>query len=102
MHALPVNHLLFLYEQMTNFHGTPSNIGDIEATLLACHFIFTFHIKFMHVDLPELYYRFTQKNILRVYPKGTRFNSSNYNPLLGWMHGAQMVAFNMQVLLLYA
>ncbi|KAL3518059.1 hypothetical protein ACH5RR_020648 [Cinchona calisaya] len=40
--------------------------------------------------------RFTQKNILRVYPKGTRFNSSNYNPLIGWMHGAQMVAFNMQ------
>lgn len=41
--------------------------------------------------------RFTQRNILRVYPKGTRFNSSNYKPLIGWMHGAQMVAFNMQV-----
>ncbi|GMP89685.1 hypothetical protein CsSME_00041150 [Camellia sinensis var. sinensis] len=41
--------------------------------------------------------RFTQKNILRVYPKGTRFNSSNYKPQIGWMHGAQMVAFNMQV-----
>ncbi|GMN72377.1 hypothetical protein TIFTF001_051997 [Ficus carica] len=41
--------------------------------------------------------RFTQKNFLRVYPKGTRLNSSNYNPMLGWMHGAQMVAFNMQV-----
>ncbi|XP_021891784.1 phosphoinositide phospholipase C 4-like isoform X4 [Carica papaya] len=41
--------------------------------------------------------RFTQKNFLRIYPKGTRFNSSNYNPLIGWMHGAQMVAFNMQV-----
>ncbi|KAL2555666.1 Phosphoinositide phospholipase C 2 [Forsythia ovata] len=40
--------------------------------------------------------RFTQRNVLRVYPKGTRFNSSNYNPLVGWMHGAQMVAFNMQ------
>ncbi|XP_022890021.1 phosphoinositide phospholipase C 2-like [Olea europaea var. sylvestris] len=40
--------------------------------------------------------RFTQRNILRIYPKGTRFNSSNYNPLVGWMHGAQMVAFNMQ------
>ncbi|KAJ6803898.1 phosphoinositide phospholipase C 4-like [Iris pallida] len=40
--------------------------------------------------------RFTQKNMLRIYPKGTRFNSSNYNPLIGWMHGAQMVAFNMQ------
>lgn len=41
--------------------------------------------------------RFTQRNILRVYPKGTRVTSSNYNPHLGWMHGAQMVAFNMQV-----
>ncbi|XP_071724252.1 LOW QUALITY PROTEIN: phosphoinositide phospholipase C 4-like, partial [Rutidosis leptorrhynchoides] len=40
--------------------------------------------------------RFTQKNILRIYPKGTRFTPSNYKPLIGWMHGAQMVAFNMQ------
>ncbi|GAB4859945.1 Phosphoinositide phospholipase C 4 [Ancistrocladus abbreviatus] len=40
--------------------------------------------------------RFTQKNILRIFPKTTRFNSSNYKPMVGWMHGAQMVAFNMQ------
>ncbi|KAL6011084.1 Phospholipase C [Asimina triloba] len=40
--------------------------------------------------------RFTQKNLLRVYPKGMRVDSSNYNPFIGWMHGAQMVAFNMQ------
>ncbi|CAN1798110.1 Phosphoinositide phospholipase C 6 [Linum perenne] len=40
--------------------------------------------------------RFTQKNILRVYPKGTRITSSNYKPIVGWMHGAQMIAFNMQ------
>ncbi|CAK9173558.1 unnamed protein product [Ilex paraguariensis] len=40
--------------------------------------------------------RFTQKNILRVYPKGTRVTSSNFEPLTGWMHGAQMIAFNMQ------
>lgn len=40
--------------------------------------------------------RFTQKNFLRIYPKGTRFNSSNFKPMIGWMHGAQMVAFNMQ------
>ncbi|KAL3579025.1 hypothetical protein D5086_020529 [Populus alba] len=44
------------------------------------------------VDLP----RFTQNNILRIYPKGTRITSSNYKPLVGWMHGAQMIAFNMQ------
>ncbi|KAK3019005.1 hypothetical protein RJ639_003613 [Escallonia herrerae] len=40
--------------------------------------------------------RFTQRNLLRIFPKGTRFDSSNYNPLIGWIHGAQMVAFNMQ------
>lgn len=41
--------------------------------------------------------RFTKQNLLRIYPKGIRFDSSNYNPLIGWTHGAQMVAFNMQV-----
>lgn len=40
--------------------------------------------------------RFTQKNILRVFPKGTRVTSSNFYPLVGWTHGAQMLAFNMQ------
>ncbi|KAD0358288.1 hypothetical protein E3N88_44399 [Mikania micrantha] len=40
--------------------------------------------------------RFTQGNILRVYPKGSRLDSSNYNPYDGWKLGAQMVAFNMQ------
>ncbi|XP_010920865.1 phosphoinositide phospholipase C 2 [Elaeis guineensis] len=40
--------------------------------------------------------RFTQKNLLRIYPKGTRITSSNYSPMLCWMYGAQMVALNMQ------
>ncbi|KAK1421334.1 hypothetical protein QVD17_23585 [Tagetes erecta] len=40
--------------------------------------------------------RFTQKNIVRVFPKGTRVTSTNFKPLLAWMHGAQMVASNMQ------
>ena len=35
--------------------------------------------------------------MLRIYPKGTRVNSSNYKPQTAWLHGAQMVAFNMQV-----
>lgn len=26
-----------------------------------------------------------------------RIDSSNYNPFMGWEHGAQMIAFNMQV-----
>ncbi|KAM0051214.1 putative phosphoinositide phospholipase C [Helianthus debilis subsp. tardiflorus] len=44
----------------------------------------------------QLIIRFTQQNILRIYPKGTRVTSSNYKPLIGWLHGAQMIAFNMQ------
>ncbi|CAA0397916.1 C2 domain [Arabidopsis suecica] len=40
--------------------------------------------------------RFTQRNLVRIYPKGTRVDSSNYDPHVGWTHGAQMVAFNMQ------
>ncbi|KAL8093044.1 phosphoinositide phospholipase C 2-like [Apium graveolens] len=40
--------------------------------------------------------RFTRRNLLRIFPKGSRVDSSNYSPFIGWMHGAQMVAFNMQ------
>jgi phosphatidylinositol phospholipase C delta len=29
-----------------------------------------------------------QRNLTRVYPKGSRFDSSNYNPLPGWAVGA--------------
>lgn len=38
---------------------------------------------------------------MRIYPKGTRVTSSNYKPMIGWMHGAQMVAFNMQAGLIF-
>lgn len=40
--------------------------------------------------------KFTQRNLLRIFPKTTRITSSNYNPLMGWSYGAQMVAANMQ------
>ncbi|XP_056169536.1 phosphoinositide phospholipase C 2-like isoform X2 [Syzygium oleosum] len=40
--------------------------------------------------------RFTQRNLLRIFPKATRIDSSNYNPMIGWRYGAQMVALNMQ------
>eukprot|EP00250_Pteridium_aquilinum_P003130 c13461_g1_i1 orf=1103-2929(+) len=45
---------------------------------------------------PDAVVSFTYKNLLRIYPKGMRVDSSNYNPLKAWSHGAQMVAFNMQ------
>ncbi|GMI69735.1 phospholipase C 2 [Hibiscus trionum] len=54
------------------------------------------HLEKAAVTHGKLIVRFTQQNILRVFPKSIRVDSSNYNPLIGWMHGAQMVAFNMQ------
>lgn len=35
-------------------------------------------------------------HVSRVYPHGTRFDSSNYNPLVLWLCGCQMVALNYQ------
>ncbi|CAL4903087.1 unnamed protein product [Urochloa decumbens] len=40
--------------------------------------------------------RFTQRNLLRIFPRSTRITSSNYNPVMGWRYGVQMVAANMQ------
>ncbi|THU91529.1 PLC-like phosphodiesterase [Dendrothele bispora CBS 962.96] len=38
----------------------------------------------------------TQTHMVRVYPKGTRVNSSNYEPHIYWAAGAQVVAINWQ------
>ncbi|GBG82993.1 hypothetical protein CBR_g36522 [Chara braunii] len=45
---------------------------------------------------PKELVRFTQLNMLRIYPKGSRVTSTNYNPMTAWAHGAQMAAINMQ------
>ena len=42
------------------------------------------------------YLRFTSKHLCRIYPKGTRIGSSNYNPVPHWNAGAQLVALNFQ------
>jgi hypothetical protein len=45
--------------------------------------------------------KFCSKHIARVYPKGSRFDSSNYNPILFWYAGVQMLALNFQTLNTY-
>lgn len=45
---------------------------------------------------PHEIVEFTKRNFLRIYPYGLRLDSSNYNPIQAWSHGAQMVAINMQ------
>ena len=43
-----------------------------------------------------IYFRYTDTNLMRVYPSPTRFNSSNFNPATYLMYGCQMVALNYQ------
>ncbi|GJU57940.1 hypothetical protein Tco_1235706 [Tanacetum coccineum] len=38
-----------------------------------------------------------RKHVPRIYPKGTQITCSIFKPRTAWLHGAQMVAFNMQV-----
>ena len=39
---------------------------------------------------------FNRRNLTRVYPRGTRLLSSNFDPLPMWLAGCQMVALNYQ------
>mmetsp|Transcript_5049 Transcript_5049/g.8718 ORF Transcript_5049/g.8718 Transcript_5049/m.8718 type:complete len:338 (-) Transcript_5049:979-1992(-) len=39
---------------------------------------------------------YNQSHMTRTYPAGSRVDSSNYNPLLAWSVGCQMVALNFQ------
>ncbi|CAF4395182.1 unnamed protein product, partial [Adineta steineri] len=37
---------------------------------------------------------YNRRQLSRIYPRGTRFDSSNYNPYIFWPIGCQMVALN--------
>ncbi|XP_054156310.1 1-phosphatidylinositol 4,5-bisphosphate phosphodiesterase delta-4-like [Oppia nitens] len=46
--------------------------------------------------LSEDYVRFNKNHLSRIYPKGIRTDSSNYDPIVHWNMGAQLVALNYQ------
>ncbi|KAG7451424.1 PLC-like phosphodiesterase [Guyanagaster necrorhizus] len=45
---------------------------------------------------PKALVRHTHGHMVRIYPKGTRVNSTNYEPVKYWAVGAQLVAINWQ------
>ncbi|KAJ0055852.1 hypothetical protein NL108_013824, partial [Boleophthalmus pectinirostris] len=47
---------------------------------------------------PEKFVEYNKNQLSRIYPKGTRVDSSNYMPQLFWNVGCQMVALNFQTL----
>lgn len=49
-------------------------------------------------DYAKEFVSYNQRQTSRIYPRGSRFDSSNYNPYLFWPVGCQMVALNYQTL----
>nr|AAF79180.1 phospholipase C [Doryteuthis pealeii] len=47
-------------------------------------------------DNPEDFVDYNKKQLTRIYPKGTRVDSSNYVPQIYWNAGCQLVALNFQ------
>jgi len=47
---------------------------------------------------PKEFIAFNQNNFSRIYPAGTRFASSNYDPYYPWGMGCQLVALNYQTI----
>jgi phosphatidylinositol phospholipase C beta len=47
---------------------------------------------------PILTDSYNKRQMSRIYPKGTRMDSSNYMPQMFWNAGCQMVALNFQTM----
>lgn len=47
---------------------------------------------------PILWGSYNKRQMSRIYPKGTRMDSSNYLPQMFWNAGCQMVALNFQTM----
>ncbi|EGG20224.1 phosphoinositide-specific phospholipase C [Cavenderia fasciculata] len=53
-------------------------------------------MEFIKSDYTASVVELATRKELRVYPRGTRFGSSNFDPVPGWTVGAQIVALNQQ------
>ncbi|CAI5960442.1 unnamed protein product [Closterium sp. NIES-64] len=91
------------YRRLISIPGGKLKGGSVEEGLTAGHGEGVRRISLSETQLataarssPHLLLRFTQRHLLRIYPFGLRVTSSNYNPMQAWLHGAQMVAMNMQ------
>jgi len=53
-------------------------------------------VKSLMKKSPKDFIEYNTHHLARIYPKGTRFDSSNYDPVPSWNVGAHMVALNHQ------
>lgn len=84
---------------LTLFHGHRLNSFD-ESIRTLTYFMHSFseskvRSKCRH-KLSGQWMKYNQRHMSRTYPAGSRLDSSNYNPMLAWSVGCQMVALNFQ------
>lgn len=70
--------------------------ADLSAALYKCSSIAETRAKKLCTKRPQQMLELTETSLVRVYPSGTRIDSSNFGPLTSWSCGIQMVAMNYQ------
>jgi hypothetical protein len=57
-----------------------------------CHSLKESRFEALQGKVPERVLLYTQAKLLRTYPDNLRIDSSNYDPVVCWNHGVQMVS----------
>ena len=84
-YAEPVKFKSFTESEKANKHYQMSSFAETAGVRLV-------------LDWPKECVRYTKRQNVRIYPKGTRVDSSNYQPQVFWNVGCQMVSLNFQTL----
>ena len=87
--------------QLTLFHGTKFKDFKKSIQQTSSHMHSIGESKIVKIigkstDNPTLWREYNQGHMTRTYPAGIRVDSSNYNPVLAWAMGSQLVALNFQ------
>jgi hypothetical protein len=85
--------------KLTLFHGTKFKSWTDSEQALTNHmhsFSESRVRSFCKHNQSQKWIRYNQTHISRTFPSGRRTDSSNYNPILAWSTGCQMVALNLQ------
>jgi phosphatidylinositol phospholipase C, delta len=89
--------------KLTLFHGTKFKSFDTSMVAAKSHMHSIGETKINkiinnkdHPDNADLWRQYNVHHMTRTYPAGTRVDSSNYNPMVAWAVGCQLVALNFQ------
>jgi phosphatidylinositol phospholipase C beta len=84
-YTVPINFTTFARAEELNRHYEMSSFSEEKAQNLIR-------------DYAKDFLAYNQRQISRIYPRGTRLDSRNFNPYIFWPIGCQMVALNYQTL----